>query len=168
MPKNVSIYFSLEELKKSNSKGYLIVSDKIIEDAEILEKSVVYRPPSLVVGVGLHWNTPKNTIKHGIESILTNFKLSEKSIVKLVSIKKDQQNKNLAELANEMEIPVEYHNRDDLAMIPTPNPSKTVQFFEGTSSVSEAAALKSSEGSLVVEKQKFPPDLTIAIARISD
>jgi cobalt-precorrin 5A hydrolase len=32
--------------------------------------------------------------------------------------------------------------------------------------VSEAAALKSSHGKLVVEKQKFPPDLTIAIARI--
>jgi cobalt-precorrin 5A hydrolase len=32
--------------------------------------------------------------------------------------------------------------------------------------VSEAAAIRSSEGKLVVEKQKFPPDLTIAIARI--
>jgi cobalt-precorrin 5A hydrolase len=32
--------------------------------------------------------------------------------------------------------------------------------------VSEAAAIKSSGGKLVVEKQKFPPNLTIAIARI--
>jgi cobalt-precorrin 5A hydrolase len=34
-------------------------------------------------------------------------------------------------------------------------------------SVSEAAALRSSGGKLIVEKQKFPPNLTIAIARIS-
>ena len=48
------------------------------------------------------------------------------------------------------------------------NPSKTVQTFEGTASVSEAAAIKSSGGELVVEKQKFPPNLTIAIARIQN
>ena len=38
--------------------------------------------------------------------------------------------------------------------------------FEGTPSVSEAAAIKVSGGQLVVEKAEFPPDLTIAIARI--
>jgi len=50
--------------------------------------------------------------------------------------------------------------------IEIPNPSETVQAFEGTPSVSEAAAIKSSNGKLIVEKQKFPPNLTIAIARI--
>ena len=62
----------------------------------------------------------------------------------------------------------EYIDRVDLADVITPNPSKTVQAFEGTSSVSEAAALKSSSGELIVEKQKFPPNLTIAIARIQN
>ena len=51
-------------------------------------------------------------------------------------------------------------------MISAPNPSETVKAFEGTASVSEAAAIKVSEGELIVEKQKFPPNLTIAIARI--
>ena len=37
--------------------------------------------------------------------------------------------------------------------------------FEGTASVSEAAAIKVSKGELIVEKQKFPPNLTVAIAR---
>ena len=46
--------------------------------------------------------------------------------------------------------------------------SKTVQSFEGTASVSEAAAIKSSGGKLIVEKQKFTPNLTIAIARIQN
>jgi cobalt-precorrin 5A hydrolase len=34
--------------------------------------------------------------------------------------------------------------------------------------VSEAAAIRVSKGKLIVEKQKFPPDLTVAIARIMD
>ena len=42
-----------------------------------------------------------------------------------------------------------------------------VKTFEGTASVSEAAALLVSNGKLVVEKQKFPPDLTIAVARVN-
>jgi cobalt-precorrin 5A hydrolase len=47
-----------------------------------------------------------------------------------------------------------------------PNPSATVQKFEGTSSVSEASSLLSSKGQLLVPKQKLPPNLTIAVSRI--
>ena len=50
----------------------------------------------------------------------------------------------------------------------SPNPSTTVKAFEGTASVSEAAAIKVSKGELIVEKQKFPPNLTVAIARKID
>ena len=37
-----------------------------------------------------------------------------------------------------MQIPVEYIDREELATINAPNPSKTVQAFEGTPSVSES------------------------------
>ncbi|MAY23946.1 MAG: precorrin-3B C(17)-methyltransferase [Thaumarchaeota archaeon] len=165
LPKNVSIYENLEDLKKSNSKAHLIISDKIIEE-ELAKESVIYRPPSLVIGIGLHWDTSKETIKIGIEGCLKKFNLSSKSIAKLVSIKKPQDVQGLIELGIEMGIPVEYINREELAQISAPNPSETVKRFEGTASVSEAAAIKVSKGELIVEKQKFPPNLTIAIARI--
>ena len=165
LPKNVSIYENLQDLKKSNSKAHLIISDKIIDD-ELSKESVIYRPPSLVVGIGLHWDTTKETIKEGLEFCLEKFKLSSKSIAKLVSIKKPQDVQGLIDLGEEMGIPVEYVNREDLAEISAPNPSETVREFEGTASVSEAAAIKVSGGKLIVEKQKFPPNLTIAIARI--
>ena len=167
LPKNVKMYHSLEEMKNSESKGYLIISDKILE-GDFLKNSVVYRPPSLVVGIGLHWDTSKEIIKEGLDFCLQKFKLSEKSIVKLVSIKKPEDVKGLVDIGKEMGIIVEYVNRKDLAEISTPNPSDMVKAFEGTSSVSEAAAIKVSGGELIVEKQKFPPNLTIAIARILD
>jgi len=165
LPKNVSIYENFQDLKKSNSTACLIVSDKII-DNELSKKSVIYRPPSLVIGIGLHWNTTKETIKEGIEFCLEKFMLSSKSIAKLVSIKKPQDVQGLMDLGEEMGIPVEYVNREDLAEVSAPNPSEIVREFEGTASVSEAAAIKVSGGELIVEKQKFPPNLTIAIARI--
>jgi cobalt-precorrin 5A hydrolase len=165
LPKNVIIYENIGDLKKSNSKAHLIISDKIIEGG-ISKESVIYRPASLVIGIGLHWDTSKETIREGIEFCLEKFKLSSKSIAKLVSIKKPEDVQGLIDLGIEMGIQVEYVNREDLAEISAPNPSETVKAFEGTASVSEAAAIKVSNGELIVEKQKFPPNLTIAIARI--
>ncbi|HSG82934.1 MAG: cobalt-precorrin 5A hydrolase [Nitrosopumilus sp.] len=165
LPKNVVTYENIEDLKKSNSKAHLIITDKLIDD-EIINESVIYRPPSLVIGIGLHWDTTKETIREGIEFCLEKFKLSSKSIAKLVSIKKPEDVQGLIDLGKEMGIPVEYVNREDLAEISAPNPSETVKAFEGTASVSEAAAIKVSGGKLIVEKQKFPPNLTIAIARV--
>jgi cobalt-precorrin 5A hydrolase len=166
LPINVIIYSSIEELEKSQAKGFLIITDKEIVNQEILKNSVVYRPPTLVVGVGLHGNTTKETIREGLNDCLKKYKLSAKSIAKLVSIKKPQDVQGLIDLGNEMNVPVEYFEKEELAQIEIPNPSEMVQAFEGTPSVSEAAAIKSSTGQLVVEKQKFPPNLTIAIARI--
>ena len=165
LPKNVTIYSTIEELKNSHSKGFLIISDKKI-DEEIQRNSVVYRPPSLVVGIGLHWDTTKEKISEGIKSSLEKYNLSARSIAKFVSIKKKQDVVGLIDFAKEMDVPLEFFEKEELATIQTPNPSKTVQTFEGTASVSEAAALKSSGGKLIVEKQKFPPNLTLAIARI--
>ena len=167
LPKNVKIYERLGDLKESNSKGHLIISDKIMND-DFLIDSVIYRPPSLVIGIGLHWETSKEKIKNGIDICLTKFNLSPKSIAKLVSIKKPSDVQGLIDIGKEMGVPVEYVDKEELSHVSVPNPSKTVKAFEGTSSVSEAAAIKVSGGKLIVEKQKFPPDLTIAIARILD
>ncbi len=167
LPKNVKIYDSLDDLEKSDSKGNLIISDKIMNDNFLID-SVIYRPPSLVIGIGLHWETSKEKIKNGIDICLTKFNLSPKSIAKLVSIKKPSDVQGLIDIGKEIGVPVEYVDKEELSHVSVPNPSKTVKAFEGTSSVSEAAAIKVSGGKLIVEKQKFPPDLTIAIARILD
>jgi cobalt-precorrin 5A hydrolase len=48
-----------------------------------------------------------------------------------------------------------------------PNPSDVVKKYEGTSSVSEASSIVSSGGELIITKQKFPPNLTVAVCRIN-
>ncbi|MGI0101221.1 MAG: cobalt-precorrin 5A hydrolase [Nitrosotalea sp.] len=166
LPKNVHQYASLEEMAGSDCKGFLIISDKMMQDNQILVRSVVYRPKTLVVGVGLHWDTSKDTIREGLEFCLAKFNLSPKSVTRFASIKKEALVAGLHEIAQEMKVSVDYFEKQELAEIAIPNPSDVVKTFEGTPSVSEASAIKSSGGTLVVEKQKFPPNLTIAIARI--
>ena len=165
-PENITFFSNIEDLKASESKGYLIITNDQIDDENVLRDSVVYRVPNLVVGIGLHWDTPKETILNGVNETLEKFGLKQKQIARFVSIKKEKDVIGLIELGKEMNIPIEYIDREDLATITAPNPSETVQAFEGTASVSEAAAIKSSSGELIVEKQKFPPNLTVAIARI--
>ncbi|MEM2160903.1 MAG: cobalamin biosynthesis protein [Candidatus Nitrosotenuis sp.] len=164
-PKNVTVYKSIEDLKNSDSKAYLIISDRII-DVGVAKSAVIYRPQTLVVGIGLHGNTKKEKIKECLDSSLAKYGLSPKCIARLVSLKKPTNVQGLVEVAKDLSVPLEYYEREELAQISIPNPSQMVEAYEGTPSVSEAAAIKGSGGRLVVEKQKFPPDLTIAIARI--
>jgi len=166
LPENITFFSNIEDLKASESKGYLIITNDQIDDEGVLKNSVVYRVPDLVVGIGLHWDTSKEIILNGVNETLKKFELKQKQIARFVSIKKEKDVIGLIELGKEMNIPIEYIDREDLATITAPNPSETVQAFEGTASVSEAAAIKSSKGELIVEKQKFPPNLTVAIARI--
>ena len=161
LPENTRAYDSLETLLQSDSKAYLIISDKIF-DQKILKNSIVYRPKTLVVGIGLHGDTSKEKIKESLDFILSKHRLALKSVARLVSIKKPIAVKGLIEAAKDLQLKVEYFDRDELANIKIPNPSQMVEAYEGTPSVSEAAAIKSSGGALLVQKQKFPPDLTIA------
>jgi len=123
LPTNVTVYPTINELKNSDSKGYLIITDEIVDD-DLLQNSVVYRPPSLVVGVGLLWDTTIDNIIDCLMRCMNEFKLSEKSITKFVSIKKEKDVVGLTELAKEISKTVEYFEKEELASISTPNPSK--------------------------------------------
>lgn len=164
LPNNVTVFGSLGEMAGSGSAAFLIVSDREVPGKHS-PKAVIYRPPSLIVGVGLHGDTTKDTIRGGLAECLGEFGLAPMSVAGFASIKKPVDVPGLAELGEEMGVPVQYVERERLAGVKAPNPSETVKALEGTASVSEAAAMLVSGGELVVEKQKFPPNLTIAIAR---
>ena len=180
LPANVTIYETLEELNRSGAKAHLIISDKIITrhgGGDV--HTVVYRPPTLIVGVGLHRDTTAETITGGIRRTLEERGLSIKSVAGLASIRKSRDGSGdvpgLAKAAEDLGVPLTLLARELLAGVNVPNPSRVVQAFEGTPSVSEAACMVvaatveggdgSAPCSLVVEKQKFPPDLTVAVAR---
>jgi cobalt-precorrin 5A hydrolase len=166
-PKNVTLIESIDQIKSPQFKAGLIISDRLVSDPTIINKSVIYRPKSLVVGLGLHWDTSKESIEFGINTVLQEKGLSFQSIRNLASIKRKAKVKGLEDFSTQYGIAVEIYDEDSLASVNVPNPSATVQKFEGTSSVSEASSLLSSKGQLVVPKQKFPPNLTVAISRIS-
>jgi cobalt-precorrin 5A hydrolase len=167
LPKNISNVTNVEDLMNPDFKGCLIISDKIISQPEILDKAVIYRPKSLIVGLGLHWTTSKETIENAVQTVLKRYGLSMKCIHSVSSINRGAIVNGLQEFSKQKNVPIELHNKDELSKVNVPNPSQTVLNYEGTASVAEASAMLASRGNLIIPKQKFPPDLTIAVARIS-
>lgn len=166
LPKNVFVVHDIDDLKKSEFKGCLIISDQIIYDEEILKKSVIYRPKSLVVGVGLHWDTSMDVIENGITEVFDKYKLSLKSINKITSLDRGTPVRGLSEFCQKYGLELKLFGKAELSGVQVPNPSDVVKKYEGTPSVSEASCILGSvNGSLIVTKQIFPPNLTIAICR---
>jgi cobalt-precorrin 5A hydrolase len=166
LPNNVTVVTKLADLTSPDFKAALIISDKIIDDQFLLRKSVIYRPKSLVVGLGVHRDTSIEVIKHGVENTMKNQGLSFNSIRNIASINREANVKGLQDFSSRYRIPLEVYDRNKLSTVSVPNPSETVQMFEGTPSVSEASSILSAKGDLIVPKQKFPPDLTVAVSRV--
>ncbi len=167
LPKNVSIVKDIDELRSDDFKAGLIISDKIITDPLLINKSVIYRPKSLVVGLGFHWDTTQKEIEDGILKVLKENGLSFLSIRNLSTINRGKSPASLGSFSDKHGIPLEFYDKEKLDKIMVPNPSDVVKKYEGTSSVSEASSILSSGGELIVTKQKFPPNLTVAVSRIN-
>src|SRR5215217_8819851 len=167
LPKNVVIIKDIDNIKDDSFKGGIVITDRIITDNTILSKSVIYRPKSLVIGIGLHWDTTKEDILNGIRIIFDKSGLSFDSIKSLSSIKKKIRVKGLDDFSKEFNIPLFLYEKEELQQMSVPNPSETVKKFEGVASVSEASSILCSRGTLLIPKQKFPPNLTIAISRVN-
>jgi cobalt-precorrin 5A hydrolase len=168
LPKNVNVVNDIDELLDDSYKSCLIITDKLISDERLLQKSVIYRPKTLVIGIGLHWDTTKETIENGIKNVLSENHLSYKSIKLVASMDKGRPVNGLDSFCKENNFDVLLFSKESLGKVDVPNPSEIVGKYEGTSSVSEASSLLGSNGVLIVPKRKFPPDLTVAISRVKN
>jgi len=168
LPKNVNIVNDMYDLLDDSYKSCLIITDKLIFNEHLLQKSVIYRPKTLVVGIGLHWGTTKETIENGIKNVLKENHLSFKSIKLIASLDKGKPVKGLDSFCKENNFDILLFPKEILGKVDVPNPSEIVGKYEGTYSVSEASSLVASNGVLIVPKRKFPPDLTVAISRVTN
>lgn len=131
--------------------------------------AVIYRPPSLVVGVGASRGVPAAEVLALVDDALAAGGLSALSVRHLATVTVKAGEPGLREAAERRGWSLVSHDAATLAGVAVPNPSERVRAEVGTPSVAEAAArvgapAGSPPGELVVPKRKSAM-ATVAIAR---
>jgi cobalt-precorrin 5A hydrolase/precorrin-3B C17-methyltransferase len=139
----------------------ILISD---ETEEPPRPAVIYRPPSLVVGVGCSRGAGNDEIIGLIEASLKDAGLSLNSVATLASIDVKRDEGGLLEAAGRLDRPLRFFPAEELSLAEVLNPSEVVRGAVGTPSVAEAAVV-SSGAQLIVEKQKSA-NATAAIGRL--
>ncbi|SDJ79082.1 cobalt-precorrin 5A acetaldehyde-lyase [Ferrimonas sediminum] len=118
--------------------------------------TVVWRPRSLVIGIGCDRNTPLSVLRQGLAAFLCEHNLHPESVDRLVSIDLKADEPGLCRLAEELQRPFDCFEAATLDRVKgVENPSETVRRCIGVSSVAEAACLHASgANALVVAKHK--------------
>jgi cobalt-precorrin 5A hydrolase / precorrin-3B C17-methyltransferase len=142
----------------------IVVSDELIGAGTLPAPCVVYRPRSLVVGVGASRGVPVEEVGALIDTALAAASLSPLAVAHLATIDLKADEPGIVRLAAERGWPLVTHPPARLAAIDVPNPSAVVLAAVGTPSVAEAAALASG-GELLVTKRASSM-ATVAVARL--
>jgi cobalt-precorrin 5A hydrolase / precorrin-3B C17-methyltransferase len=143
----------------------ITVSDRI--DAE---GDLVYRPPSLVVGVGASRGVPldelRTLLRHGLDR--AGLAIDSVRALATADIKADEP--AILALAHEFGWPVRTFSAAELSQETVPTPSETVRAAVGTPSVAEAAALRTARelgrGAELVLHKRSSAMATVAVARL--
>jgi cobalt-precorrin 5A hydrolase / precorrin-3B C17-methyltransferase len=139
----------------------ILVSDRL---EDVPRPAVVYRPPSLVAGVGCSRGVRAKEILTLLHRSLEEAGLSQKSVASLASVEAKSDEAGLLEAAEELGVPLRFHAAQELSAIEVPNPSSVVKDAVGTPSVAEASVLASG-AKLLSEKRKSGM-ATVAVGRL--
>jgi len=169
LPESIRKFSSLEDLKRSAYPAALVITDRLLgqEYQALLDRAVVYRPKSLVVGIGCNRGVNCSKIEEAITQVLLEHGLSIKSIKNVATINLKRDEPGLLEFARKHDLPVKFFTREALSRVKFPSaPSATTFKWVGTPAVCEPTALLSSGSTeLVVPKVKLG-DVTVAVARV--
>ncbi len=139
----------------------ILVSDRL---EDVPRPAVVYRPPSLVAGIGCSRGVRAKEILTLLHRSLEEAGLSQKSVASLASVEAKSDEAGLLEAAEELGVPLRFHAAQELSSIEVPNPSSVVKDAVGTPSVAEASVLASG-AKLLSEKRKSGM-ATVALGRL--
>lgn len=174
LPPGVRYAASLDGVDARAFEILLIATDREIKEThpEHWANAVIYRPKSLVVGIGCDRGTPAALVERGLLAVLERHHLSPKSVRALATIDKKRNEPGILSLAERSGWPLEIYTAEELDRVTgIENPSETVKRYVGARGVAEPAALICAGAErLLVPKQLYTQpgagrSMTIAVAR---
>jgi cobalt-precorrin 5A hydrolase len=175
LPEGVSYATSLDDVAPDRHEILLIASDREFSGSHPAHwaNAVVYRPRSLVLGLGCDRGAPTELVMRGIETLLAEHRLSPKSIKAIATIDKKHDEVAFREAAERLGCPLVVFTAEQLDAVPgIANPSDIVKHHVGARGVAEPAALLAAGAcELLVPKQRYTEPgagraMTLAVARV--
>jgi cobalt-precorrin 5A hydrolase len=168
LPKNIRVFPSLEALIESPLRAYLIITDRLVDlPKSLAKKTVVYRPKSLVLGLGCDRGVSLEELEGLVLETLQSRKLSFLSVRALATIENRKEEPAILGFAQKTGIPLLTFAKEELNRVKdVPNPSTMAMKYVGVIGVAEPSAiLGSNYGDLIVPKVKSK-SATLAIASV--
>lgn len=169
LPEHIRVYSSSGEALRDGFDAALMITDRLLpaeEEAALLANGLLYRPKTLVLGIGCNRCTSAAEIEAAILDTLFELKLAVQSVRNLATINLKKNEQGLLDICHKYRWKLQTYTPEDLNKVPLKNPSETVFRHTGAYGVCEPAALLSSGASdLLLEKRKRG-NVTISIARI--
>lgn len=155
----------LEDLGRGRFAAVLAVTDRDPGDAPWRARAVLYRPPSLAVGVGCVRGTGEAELAEAVRAALAGAGLAQASVAVLATVDRKRDEPGLRALAARWGLPLRCFPAAELAGVRVPNPSAYVERTLGTPSVAEAAAVRAADGGELVVPKRRTGGVTVAVAR---
>jgi cobalt-precorrin 5A hydrolase len=169
LPKNITRAANVKEVLGCEASAFLVITDRVLsgDEAAILNRTVIYRPKSLVAGIGCDRGVTVEEIEKLFLETFASFGLSPQSVRNISTITLKREEPGLLEFARKYGLPVVCFTKEELNTVEhLPNPSEKVKKYTGAYGVAEPSAMLSAGiQELVVEKRKIPR-VTLAVARI--
>ena len=175
LPEGVRYATSLDGVDPAAYEILLIASDRDVRASHPAHwsNSVIYRPKSLVLGLGCDKGIAPDLVERGVETLLARNGFSAKSVKEIATIVVKKDEPALVALAAKRGWPLRTYSAEELdAVAGIENPSETVRHYVGARGVAEPAALLAAGASkLLVPKQIYTEpgagrSMTLAVARI--
>jgi cobalt-precorrin 5A hydrolase len=175
LPPGVGFCASLDDADPAAYQILLVATDREIrrDYPAHWDNAVIYRPKSLVLGIGCDRGSTPAMVERGVRSLLDRHGLSVKSVKAVASVDKKNDEAAILELARTLGCALRFFSAEELdGVAGIENPSETVKKYVGTRGVAEPSALLAAGAStLLVPKQTYTEpgagrSMTFAVARI--
>ena len=158
-----------EQLATLRPSALLVISDRAVPNCGPDDRTVLYRPPTLVAGVGCRRGTAEATIETWTRAVCARNALSPLSLAAVATVHLKLDEPGLLGFARRRGLPLVSFPPEQLADLPgIERPSERVRSKVGIAAVAEPAALRASWASPLLVPKQIGPGVTLALARCTD
>lgn len=166
MPTNLKQYNTIAEAMDAKPQAALVITHRLLQPDELIENAVVYRPKSLVIGMGCNRGTSTEEVEQVIQETLQELGLSIKSVKALVTFELKKDEPCFHEVTSKYDWEFKWYSKDELNAEQVTAPSDTVFKYTGVYGVSEPAVRRYSGNSELLLVKKKSGNTTISVAEI--